>query len=85
MHQELQMDYQNHVIRNRRKRALKKFVSVMACVVVFCTTYALILPAITMENTAFCGMEEHVHSEECCKAAAEKTIRIVVDFVKNFK
>lgn len=37
----------------------------LCCVVVFCTTYALILPAITMEQTAFCGLEEHIHSEEC--------------------
>lgn len=28
----------------------KRFVRVLACIVVFCTTYALILPAITMEN-----------------------------------
>ena len=65
MHQELQTDYQNHVARNRRKRFLKKAVSIMGCLVVFCTTYALILPAITMENKAYCGMEEHTHTEAC--------------------
>ena len=65
MHLELQTDYQNHVARNRRKRFLKKAVSIMGCLVVFCTTYALILPAITMENKAYCGMEEHTHTEAC--------------------
>ena len=34
----------------------------LSCVVVFCTVYALILPAITLEKTA---AEEHIHTEEC--------------------
>lgn len=37
----------------------------MACIVVFCTTYALILPAITMEQAYICGLEEHVHADSC--------------------
>ena len=36
----------------------------LACVVVFCTVYALILPAITMEKGA-CEIPEHTHSEAC--------------------
>jgi len=50
--------------RNQRRRTWRKFVRIMACVVVFCTTYALILPAITMER-ATCEIEEHVHSQSC--------------------
>ena len=50
--------------QNHRRRAWRKFVQVMVCVVVFCTTYALILPAITMERNV-CGMEEHAHSDSC--------------------
>lgn len=38
---------------------------VLACVVVFFTTYALILPALTMEKNAYCGMKEHTHSASC--------------------
>ena len=34
----------------RRKRLWHRIVSGLACVVVFCTVYALILPAITLEN-----------------------------------
>ena len=37
----------------------------MACIVVFCTTYALLLPAVTLEKTAECGLEEHQHEEGC--------------------
>lgn len=49
----------------RGRRLWKRFVRVVAGVVVFCTTYALILPAITMEQKAFCGLEEHVHDDAC--------------------
>ena len=52
-------------IRSRRKRRWVKAMSVLGCIVVFCTVYALILPAITMEDSTFCGRDEHIHSEEC--------------------
>ena len=48
-----------------RFRRWSKLVTVLACVVVFCTTYALILPAITMTSETYCGKEEHTHTEEC--------------------
>lgn len=52
--------------RSRKKRkGWRNFVRIMGTVVVFCTTYALILPAITMEQETLCGMEEHTHVEEC--------------------
>ena len=38
---------------------------VLSSVVVFCTTYALILPAITMSRETICGIEEHIHTTEC--------------------
>lgn len=37
----------------------------MAAVVVFCTTYALILPAITQEKEPTCGKEVHEHDDSC--------------------
>ena len=49
----------------RRKQLWYRMVSGMACVVVFCTVYALILPAITMEKEPACGLEEHTHTEAC--------------------
>lgn len=51
--------------RSRYRSAWQKFVRFMACIVVFCTTYALILPAITMEKQYICGMEEHIHNSDC--------------------
>ncbi len=49
------------VLRHRWQR----IVAGLACVVVFCTTYALILPAITLTRQAYCGIEEHTHSDAC--------------------
>jgi hypothetical protein len=44
-----------------RRRVWQRIVSGMMAVVVFCTTYALILPGITLERQAYCGLEEHTH------------------------
>ena len=49
----------------KRKQAWQKVVRSLAMIVVFCTTYALILPAITMQSDAICGMEAHAHTEDC--------------------
>ena len=51
--------------RKKRKKAWKQVLRVMMCIVVFCTTYMLILPAITKESKAFCGIEEHTHNAAC--------------------
>ena len=44
---------------------LQRTISMFAAIVVFFTTYALVLPAITMEKTAGCGIEEHQHDDSC--------------------
>ncbi len=61
LHQSAQKYIKEHLHEKRWKRA----VTVLACVVVFCTTYALILPALTMTGSPFCGKEAHKHSEAC--------------------
>jgi len=54
------------ILRNRRtRRKLQRTISMFAAIVVFFTTYALVLPAITMEKTAGCGIEEHQHDDSC--------------------
>ena len=49
---------------HQRKKRWYRVVTGLACVVVFCTVYALILPAITMEKGG-CEIPEHTHSEAC--------------------
>lgn len=51
--------------RYQRKKLWQRVVSALGCVVVFCTTYALILPAITQEQETFCGLEAHTHEDAC--------------------
>ncbi len=63
-------DYQT---AHQKRKIWQRVVTVLACFVVFCTTYALILPAITMETTAdpnaiYCGAEGHTHGEDCYDA-----------------
>lgn len=60
--------YISEQLKKRRSHRLwQRIVSAMICVVVFCTTYALILPAITQESDVFCGYEEHIHTDNCYK------------------
>ena len=57
-----------HRKRHRRKR-WQKVVSTLGCVVVFCVTYALVLPAVTQEKETFCGKQEHTHADSCYSKA----------------
>lgn len=48
------------------KRSLRRRILwLLSCLVVFCTTYALILPAITLANETYCHLDEHQHDENC--------------------
>lgn len=52
--------------KNRKRRKLwQRVLQTMAFGVVFCTTYVLILPAITLEEEPVCGCEAHIHSDAC--------------------
>ena len=59
-------------LRAQRKRTVwYRLLSAMAMVVVFITTYLLILPAITMESKAECGKPEHQHGAACYSTSYE--------------
>ena len=55
----------------RRRTVWRRIVSFLSVMVVFCTVYALVLPAITMTRPTICGQEEHRHDAACFAAAAE--------------
>ena len=70
MRKELQKSAEELKKISQKTGRRKKIVTVLACVVVFCTTYALILPAITLESgeKLICTEESvsgHVHNAEC--------------------
>lgn len=67
-----------------KKQWLYRVLSVLAAGAVFCTTYALILPAITMEKDPTCGFTEHEHTSECyAEYTAEKTFSCLSDLHKH--
>ena len=50
---------------HRRKQRRHYFMRAISAIVVFCTVYSLILPAISMEQRVFCDLIEHKHDETC--------------------
>ena len=64
MKQSVLRDAEKYSKSHKRKSRWYSIVTCLAAIVVFCTTYALILPAITLEG-AKCGIPEHTHSDEC--------------------
>ena len=79
MYQELLPEAHVYIKNCRRHRIWIRIVSVMACVVIFCTTYALILPAVTLEQQPLCGLTEHHHIELCfeTRTVEQETVRLI--------
>lgn len=79
MRNELAQETEKYAKSHHRKNMWYRIVSVLAAMTVFCTTYALILPAITLERANvdeaglagaaasryYCGYGEHSHIESC--------------------
>lgn len=65
----MKQNISNHFIRllqkQERKNVWIRTVCMLAALVVCGVAYALMLPAVTMENELACGLSEHAHSEEC--------------------
>lgn len=49
----------------RLSKAWRRVVGALAVIVVFCTVYALVLPAITLSDDPICGQQAHEHTEAC--------------------
>ena len=69
MRQDVLRNAEKYTKVHKRKRLRHRVVTVLAGVVAFCTTYALILPAITLEKQ--CDIPEHTHTDACYEAVAE--------------
>lgn len=65
MQSSLSQRVQRYIQEHLHERHWRRVVTVLACIVVFCTTYALVLPALTLTGGTFCGKEAHCHSDEC--------------------
>lgn len=76
MKHNFQQEAENYTKVHRKKKRWYKVVTCLAAMVVFCTTYALILPAVTMENS--CQIPEHTHTQECYTRVTSVTKRVLV-------
>ena len=77
MNNKLEIQASKYVEAHGRKKRWHKVVTVLAAVVIFCTTYALIMPAVTMQGKTYCGMEEHIkHTDECYKQVKTLTCKL---------
>jgi LPXTG-motif cell wall-anchored protein len=65
MRRDLKLKINKMLASKAHRKTFLKVVSSLMAVVVFCTTYALILPALTLANDTYCGKEEHTHTDEC--------------------
>ena len=71
--------------KHKRISRRRRIVTCLAAVVVFCTVYALILPAITLEKQD-CTLPEHTHTEDCyalVAAADNETEDVTVPETEN--
>lgn len=57
-----------YINKHKRHSVRQRVFSAVATLVVFCTTYAMILPAITMEGELTCELNEHNHKLSCYSA-----------------
>ncbi len=55
----------------QRKRFWRSILTALAAIIVFVMTYALIIPAITWEQTMICELEEHIHTDDSNNAEGQ--------------
>ena len=67
------------LLNTRGNKVRQNIFLAMASVVVFATTYMLILPAVTESGTAYCGIEEHVHTEECYASSENRVLTCTLE------
>ena len=83
MRQDVLRNAEKYTKVHKRKRLWHRVVTVLAGVVVFCTTYALILPAITLEKQ--CDIPEHTHTDACYAQVTSVEKRVPVCSAKTLE
>ncbi|GEM_PF-5128347 len=66
----IQCKAENYIKENRKKKRRNSFFSVLAVIVALCTTYAMIIPAVTWEQSSECEIPEHKHNVQPVKQPA---------------
>ena len=55
----------NMVNQRKRRHRIAGIATILSALVIFVTAYLLMEPATTLEHLPTCGLEEHVHTEDC--------------------
>ena len=76
-------DAEKYTKAHQRKKRWYRVVTALAGVVVFCTTYALILPALTLEKQ--CDIPEHTHTDACYAQVTSVEKRVPVCSAKTLE
>ena len=83
MRQDVLRNAEKYTKVHKKKRLRHRVVTALAGVVVFCTTYALILPAITLEKR--CDIPEHTHTDACYAQVTSVEKRVPVCSAKTLE
>ena len=83
MRQDVLRNAEKYTKVHKKKRLRHRVVTALAGVVVFCTTYALILPAITLEKK--CDIPEHTHTDACYAQVTSVEKRVPVCSAKTLE
>ena len=83
MRQDVLRNAEKYTKVHKKKRLRHRVVTALAGVVVFCTTYALILPAITLEKQ--CDIPEHTHTDACYAQVTSVEKRVPVCSAKTLE
>lgn len=83
MRQDVLRNAEKYTKVHKRKRLRHRVVTALAGMVVFCTTYALILPAITLEKQ--CDIPEHTHTDACYAQVTSVEKRVPVCSAKTLE
>ena len=83
MRQDVLRNAEKYTKVHKRKHLRHRVVTALAGVVVFCTTYALILPAITLEKK--CDIPEHTHTDACYAQVTSVEKRVPVCSAKTLE
>ena len=57
-----------HILHGKWARSI----IALSCVVIFITTYLLVMPAVTLSGTPDCGQDERRHTDDCYETESEE-------------
>ncbi|MBE5796007.1 MAG: Cna B-type domain-containing protein [Clostridiales bacterium] len=65
MREEILLRAEEYLARRRHRMRMLRAFTAMALVVAIMTSYVLMLPGLTMQSEAYCGLDEHTHDDSC--------------------